>query len=125
MILSDEKSTTRSEPSHDQVPQLDSVAIVPTNEADVDALGNIPELPATERNHVSSASQSPVVAESNHLPSTEGERARRGSNNHVMSWAQFSPTDTRSSTPRLSQQQSPPDVTPVWDNLNSKGSEQS
>jgi hypothetical protein len=99
------------------VQQLDSVAVVPTNEANVDALGNIPELPADERNH-----DAPQPGSDN----LQSKRISRDSDNHVMSWAQFNSMGVRSSASRLSQPHASPDVAnAVWGNMSPEKGEKS
>jgi hypothetical protein len=98
------------------VQQLDSVVVVPTNEADVDALGNVPELPATERNGDASSTPHPST-----MPASEdvrNKRMGRDSDNHVMSWAQFNSTGVRNAASKLSQPHASQDViNAVWGNM--------
>ncbi|KAJ4296306.1 hypothetical protein N0V90_006351 [Kalmusia sp. IMI 367209] len=72
--------------SSDHVPQLDGTAVIPTNEANVEPVGNIPELPATEWNSNPFATpKSSEVTEA--LQESKAYRNHKSSdaNNHVMS----------------------------------------
>lgn len=103
---------TRIDPDPDTVPQLDGTMVRPVTELGEGPLGNIPELPATDRNPFQPSVKSGPVGR------TQSKRAGGGdSDNHVMSWAQLDPV---ASSSRPSQPHSAPDATvSVWGNMNS------
>ncbi|KAF2636142.1 hypothetical protein P280DRAFT_158636 [Massarina eburnea CBS 473.64] len=105
----------------ESVPQLDGV---PTVEANVDALGNIPELPAVSATRGDldpfTTPDSSVEGESSEKaasrPKTESQRGE--ADGHVMSWSQFNSMGNRDPSSRLSQPHTAPDSsTGVWENM--------
>lgn len=106
---------TAINPDADPVPQLDSTTIRPTTEINTDALGNIPELPAAERNPFDtpdpSKTDSPMTQ-----PSQKSAVGDVG--DHVMSWTQFNSRGNRDPASRLSQPHgAPDDSAAVWGNM--------
>jgi len=109
-VIPETKATVAGTTSSESIEQLDSVVVVPTNEANVEPLGNIPELPATEKN-LDQPTDNSAQSQAN-----QEENFCRSSHEHATSGMQFNSLDTRDISSRLFRPHMAPDAN-VWENM--------